>query len=170
MEYRDTLNLPKTKFKMKANLTQKEPQYLKRWDKEKLYQKLQEAAAEKPLFILHDGPPYANGNIHLGTAFNKVLKDIILKSRRLAGFQAPYIPGWDCHGLPIEIKVDGLSRRGTRGLGDSICFKSKLRRSQVLLCLRVPATMPPQACRAGRSGRTGRKTGNSAPSKPSSTS
>ncbi|RWX51344.1 Isoleucyl-tRNA synthetase, partial [Candidatus Electrothrix marina] len=106
MEYRDTLNLPQTKFKMKANLTQKEPQYLKRWDKEKLYQKLQEAAAEKPLFILHDGPPYANGNIHLGTAFNKVLKDIILKSRRLAGFQAPYIPGWDCHGLPIEHNVD----------------------------------------------------------------
>ncbi|MCW5202965.1 isoleucine--tRNA ligase [Desulfobulbus sp. US4] len=106
MEYRDTLNLPQTKFKMKANLTQKEPQYLKRWDKEKLYQKLQEAAADKPLFILHDGPPYANGNIHLGTAFNKVLKDIILKSRRLAGFQAPYIPGWDCHGLPIEHNVD----------------------------------------------------------------
>ncbi len=106
MEYRDTLNLPKTKFKMKANLTQKEPQYLKRWDKENLYQKLQEAGADKPLFILHDGPPYANGNIHLGTAFNKVLKDIILKSRRLAGFQAPYIPGWDCHGLPIEHNVD----------------------------------------------------------------
>ncbi|MGB5687432.1 MAG: isoleucine--tRNA ligase, partial [Candidatus Electrothrix sp.] len=106
MEYRDTLNLPQTKFKMKANLTQKEPQYLKRWDKEKLYQKLQEAAADRPLFILHDGPPYANGNIHLGTAFNKVLKDIILKSRRLAGFQAPYIPGWDCHGLPIEHNVD----------------------------------------------------------------
>lgn len=106
MEYRDTLNLPKTKFKMKANLTQKEPQYLKRWDKEKLYQKLQEAAEGKELFILHDGPPYANGNIHLGTAFNKVLKDIILKSRRLAGFQAPYIPGWDCHGLPIEHNVD----------------------------------------------------------------
>ncbi|MCI5163814.1 MAG: isoleucine--tRNA ligase, partial [Candidatus Electrothrix sp. AX5] len=106
MEYRDTLNLPQTKFKMKANLTQKEPQYLKRWDKEGLYQKLQEAAVDKPLFILHDGPPYANGNIHLGTAFNKVLKDIILKSRRLAGFQAPYIPGWDCHGLPIEHNVD----------------------------------------------------------------
>ena len=106
MEYRDTLNLPQTKFKMKANLTQKEPQYLKHWDKEKLYQKLQEAGADKPLFILHDGPPYANGNIHLGTAFNKVLKDIILKSRRLAGFQAPYIPGWDCHGLPIEHNVD----------------------------------------------------------------
>ncbi len=106
MDYRDTLNLPKTGFNMKASLTQKEPQYLERWDKSELYQKLQKAAADKALFILHDGPPYANGNIHLGTAFNKVLKDIILKSRRMAGFQAPYIPGWDCHGLPIEHNVD----------------------------------------------------------------
>jgi len=106
MDYRDTLNLPQTRFKMKANLTQKEPAMLKRWEDEGLYQKLQEAAAGKPLYVLHDGPPYANGHIHLGTAFNKVLKDIILKSRRLAGFNAPYIPGWDCHGLPIEHNVD----------------------------------------------------------------
>ncbi len=106
MDYRDTLNLPKTKFKMKANLTQKEPAMLRRWEKEGLYQKLQEAAADRPLFVLHDGPPYANGHIHLGTAFNKVLKDIILKSRRMAGFRAPYVPGWDCHGLPIEHNVD----------------------------------------------------------------
>lgn len=102
MDYRDTLNLPQTKFKMKANLNQKEPQYLKRWEKEDLYGMLQEHAEGKPLYVLHDGPPYANGHIHLGTAFNKILKDIILKSRRMAGFQAPYIPGWDCHGLPIE--------------------------------------------------------------------
>ena len=108
MEYRDTLNLPKTRFKMKANLAQKEPQYLQQWDKKGLYAKLEQVAAEenRPLFILHDGPPYANGNIHLGTAFNKILKDIILRSRRLAGFKAPYIPGWDCHGLPIEHNVD----------------------------------------------------------------
>ena len=106
MDYRDTLNLPKTKFKMKANLTQKEPAMLKLWEKEGLYEKMQAAAADKPLFVLHDGPPYANGHIHLGTAFNKVLKDIILKSRRLAGFNAPYIPGWDCHGLPIEHNVE----------------------------------------------------------------
>lgn len=106
MEYRDTLNLPKTKFKMKANLTQKEPMYLKRWDKEDLYHKLEDAAKGRPQYILHDGPPYANGNIHLGTAFNKVLKDIILRSRRMAGFDAPYVPGWDCHGLPIEHNVD----------------------------------------------------------------
>ena len=106
MDYRETLNLPQTKFKMKANLTQREPQVLKRWDKEDLYGKVQKAATGRPLFVLHDGPPYANGNIHLGTAFNKVLKDIILRSKRMAGFNAPYIPGWDCHGLPIEHNVD----------------------------------------------------------------
>ena len=106
MDYRETLNLPQTKFKMKANLTQREPQVLKRWEKARLYDKLQAAAAGKPLYVLHDGPPYANGNIHLGTAFNKVLKDIILRSRRLLGYNAPYVPGWDCHGLPIEHNVD----------------------------------------------------------------
>ncbi|MEN8191138.1 MAG: isoleucine--tRNA ligase, partial [Thermodesulfobacteriota bacterium] len=106
MDYRDTLNLPKTSFKMKANLNQKEPMYLKRWEKENLYAKLQDDAKSRPLYILHDGPPYANGHIHLGTAFNKILKDIILRSKRMAGFQAPYIPGWDCHGLPIEHNVD----------------------------------------------------------------
>ena len=106
MDYRESLNLPQTKFKMKANLTQREPMVLKRWEKENLYEKLQQAAADRPLFVLHDGPPYANGNIHLGTAFNKVLKDIILRSKRMAGFNAPYIPGWDCHGLPIEHNVD----------------------------------------------------------------
>jgi len=106
MDYRDTLNLPKTNFKMKANLAQKEPQYLKRWETQNLYQKLNEASSDRPLYVLHDGPPYANGHIHLGTAFNKVLKDIILKSRRMAGFHCPFTPGWDCHGLPIEHNVD----------------------------------------------------------------
>ncbi len=106
MDYRETLNLPQTTFKMKANLTQREPLVLKRWEREGLYRQLQQAAADRPLFILHDGPPYANGNIHLGTAFNKVLKDIILRAKRMAGCNAPYIPGWDCHGLPIEHNVD----------------------------------------------------------------
>ncbi|MGB3212676.1 MAG: isoleucine--tRNA ligase [Desulforhopalus sp.] len=106
MDYRDTLNLPQTGFKMKANLAQKEPLLLKLWEKEQLYFRVQENAKDKPLFVLHDGPPYANGNIHLGTAFNKILKDIILRSKRMAGFNAPYIPGWDCHGLPIEHNVD----------------------------------------------------------------
>ncbi|EKD39105.1 MAG: hypothetical protein ACD_75C00508G0003, partial [uncultured bacterium] len=106
MDYRDTLNLPQTGFNMKANLAQKEPIALKLWEQEQLYQRIQETAKDKPLFVLHDGPPYANGNIHLGTAFNKILKDIILRSKRMTGFNAPYIPGWDCHGLPIEHNVD----------------------------------------------------------------
>ncbi len=106
MDYRDTLNLPQTGFNMKANLAHKEPLTLKLWEKEQLYRRIQDNAKDKPLFILHDGPPYANGNIHLGTAFNKILKDIILRSKRMAGFNAPYIPGWDCHGLPIEHNVD----------------------------------------------------------------
>ncbi|MEE4313109.1 MAG: isoleucine--tRNA ligase [Desulfofustis sp.] len=106
MDYRATLNLPETSFKMKANLTQNEPLMLKRWDADNLYQRLQERSVGRPLFVLHDGPPYANGNIHLGTAFYKILKDIILRSKRMAGFNAPYIPGWDCHGLPIEHNVD----------------------------------------------------------------
>jgi isoleucyl-tRNA synthetase len=106
MDYRETLNLPQTNFKMKANLSQKEPEFLKRWEEENLYGQIQAATKSRPLYILHDGPPYANGHIHLGTAFNKVLKDIILKSKRMAGFHCPYVPGWDCHGLPIEHNVD----------------------------------------------------------------
>ncbi len=106
MDYRATLNLPQTAFNMKANLTQREPLCLKRWEKEDLYAQIQQRSQDKPLYVLHDGPPYANGHIHLGTAFNKILKDIILKSKRMAGFNAPYIPGWDCHGLPIEHNVD----------------------------------------------------------------
>jgi isoleucyl-tRNA synthetase len=106
MDYRATLNLPQTNFKMKANLSQKEPEFLKQWEKDDLYGQIQAATKNKPLYILHDGPPYANGHIHLGTAFNKVLKDIILKSKRMAGFHCPYVPGWDCHGLPIEHNVD----------------------------------------------------------------
>jgi isoleucyl-tRNA synthetase len=106
MDYRATLNLPQTSFKMKANLSQKEPLVLKQWEKAGLYQQIQKHNSDKPLFVLHDGPPYANGNIHLGTAFNKILKDVILRSKRMSGFNAPYIPGWDCHGLPIEHNVD----------------------------------------------------------------
>ncbi len=106
MDYKDTLNLPKTKFPMKANLTKREPEQLKEWDQTRLYEKIREASKGKELFVLHDGPPYANGNIHMGTALNKILKDIIVRSRQMAGFDAPYVPGWDCHGLPIEHNVD----------------------------------------------------------------
>jgi isoleucyl-tRNA synthetase len=105
-EYKDTLNLPKTDFPMRGNLANREPEQLKRWEDMGLYQKMRAAKQGKPLYVLHDGPPYANGDIHLGHAVNKILKDIIVKSRNLAGFDAPYIPGWDCHGLPIELQVE----------------------------------------------------------------
>jgi isoleucyl-tRNA synthetase len=103
--YKDTLNLPKTDFPMKAGLTTREPEMLARWEADGLYGKIQEARAAAPLFVLHDGPPFANGDVHMGTALNKVLKDFIVKSRSMLGFRAPFIPGWDCHGLPIEFKV-----------------------------------------------------------------
>ena len=106
MEYKDTLNLPETAFPMKANLNQREPEILAKWEKENLYSKIMTASENKPLYILHDGPPYANGHIHIGHALNKILKDIVLKSKRMSGFHAPYVPGWDCHGLPIELQVE----------------------------------------------------------------
>jgi isoleucyl-tRNA synthetase len=106
MDYKDTLNLPVTDFPMKANLAQREPEMLAAWEKNGLYKKMEDAGKGKPKYILHDGPPYANGHIHIGHALNKVLKDIILKSKRMSGFDAPYIPGWDCHGLPIELQVE----------------------------------------------------------------
>jgi isoleucyl-tRNA synthetase len=105
-DYKDTLNLPQTAFPMKASLAQREPQRLKQWQDMNLYQKIREACAGRPKFILHDGPPYANGELHVGHAVNKILKDIVVKSRTLAGFDAPYVPGWDCHGLPIELNVE----------------------------------------------------------------
>ncbi|MBN2887184.1 MAG: isoleucine--tRNA ligase [Chromatiaceae bacterium] len=105
-DYKATLNLPKTNFAMKANLAQREPEMLARWDALDLYARIREARAGAESFILHDGPPYANGDIHIGHAVNKVLKDIIVKSRTLDGYDAPYIPGWDCHGLPIELQVE----------------------------------------------------------------
>lgn len=105
-DYKATLNLPDTQFPMKAGLPQREPQILLRWDDIGLYQKLREIGADRPKFVLHDGPPYANGSIHIGHALNKILKDIITRSKTIAGFDAPYVPGWDCHGLPIEHKVE----------------------------------------------------------------
>ena len=105
MDYKATLNLPKTDFPMKANLPQREPELLAWWEQQKLYEQIQEAGKGRPRYVLHDGPPYANGRIHIGHALNKILKDIIVKSKTMAGFQAPYVPGWDCHGLPIEHQV-----------------------------------------------------------------
>ncbi len=106
MDYKATLNLPRTDFPMKANLAQREPETVRRWAETRVYERLLAANAGKPRFVLHDGPPYANGHIHLGTALNKVLKDIIVKHRAMTGRLAPYVPGWDCHGLPIELNVE----------------------------------------------------------------
>lgn len=106
MDWKDTLNLPKTDFPMKANLAEREPIFLKFWEEERIYEKMLEKREKGPLFVLHDGPPYANGHIHLGTALNKILKDIIIKSKSMSGFKAPFVPGWDCHGLPIELNVE----------------------------------------------------------------
>jgi isoleucyl-tRNA synthetase len=105
-DLKSTLNLPQTAFPMKANLPQAEPQRLEAWKATGLYRRLREARRGAPPFVLHDGPPYANGHVHLGTALNKVLKDFVVRSRHMAGHDAPYLPGWDCHGLPIELQVD----------------------------------------------------------------
>jgi isoleucyl-tRNA synthetase len=105
-ELKATINLPKTAFPMKANLPQNEPKTLARWEQMRIYERIREARKGSPNYILHDGPPYTSGPIHMGTAFNKCLKDFIVKSKTMAGYDAPYVPGWDCHGLPIEIKVD----------------------------------------------------------------
>ena len=106
MDYKKTLNLPRTDFPMKANLVKREPELMKKWGDDDIYSKIREISKGRPSYILHDGPPYANGNIHMGTAFNKVLKDIIIKSKQMEGYDVPYVPGWDCHGLPIEWQVD----------------------------------------------------------------
>src|SRR6202521_3784730 len=105
-DYKNTINLPNTGFPMKADLANREPRMLAAWERDGLYQKIRGAAKGRPTFILTDGPPYANGIIHLGHAVNKILKDIVVKSRTLDGRDAPYIPGWDCHGLPIELAVE----------------------------------------------------------------
>ena len=104
-DYNKTLNLPKTEFPMRGNLPEKEPKTLENWESEKLYNKIMEKNKNKVSYVLHDGPPYANGNIHMGHALNKILKDIIVKYKNMNGFKAPFVPGWDTHGLPTEIKA-----------------------------------------------------------------
>ncbi|TAK48117.1 MAG: isoleucine--tRNA ligase [Betaproteobacteria bacterium] len=105
-DYRNTLNLPDTPFPMRGDLARREPQWIKDWDDRGVYKRLRALAAGRPRFVLHDGPPYANGDIHIGTAVNKILKDMVVKSKTLAGFDAPYVPGWDCHGMPIEVQIE----------------------------------------------------------------
>jgi len=119
-DWKDTLNLPRTEFSMKANLQEAEPRMLARWDETRVYERLREQGEGRPKFLLHDGPPYANGEIHNGHALNKILKDFVVRARTMAGFDAPYVPGWDCHGLPIELNVEKElgSKRRDMAMGD----------------------------------------------------
>ena len=125
MEYKDTLNLPRTDFAMRADLVTREPQRLEKWQQAGLYGKIQAARTAAPRFVLHDGPPFANGDVHVGTALNKILKDIIIKYQTLRGKSAPYIPGWDCHGLPIEFKVSQDMRKA----GDTSADAATIRKA-----------------------------------------
>lgn len=118
VDYNETMNLPKTDFPMRANLPQREPEMIKKWHDEELYQNLMKKNEGRPLYVLHDGPPYANGDIHMGTALNKVLKDIIVKYKNMSGYRAPYIPGWDTHGLPIELKA--MKKVGVENINSAI--------------------------------------------------
>ncbi|MFP5440732.1 MAG: isoleucine--tRNA ligase, partial [Gammaproteobacteria bacterium] len=127
VDYKPTLNLPDTSFAMKANLAQREPDMLKRWQQQGVYRAIRAARAGRPRFVLHDGPPYANGSIHIGHAVNKVLKDIIVKSKTLSGFDAPYVPGWDCHGLPIELNVEKKFGKPGQKL-DAQAFRNECRK------------------------------------------
>ena len=106
MDYKNTLNLPDTPFPMRGDLPRREPLWVAQWQEKGVYQAIRKASKGRPTFLLHDGPPYANGDIHIGHAVNKILKDMIVKSRNMAGFDAAYVPGWDCHGMPIEIQIE----------------------------------------------------------------
>src|SRR5829696_2227339 len=123
MDYKNTLNLPRTDFPMKADLVAREPQRLQKWKQGKLYERIQGARAGAQKFVLHDGPPFANGDVHIGTALNKTLKDIIIKYKSLRGFSAPYVPGWDCHGLPIEFKVSQELRKAGNTSADAATIR-----------------------------------------------
>ena len=111
MEYKNTIFLPKTNFEMRANLPSKEPKILEEWNKKNIFKKLRERSKNREKFILHDGPPYANGHIHMGTALNKILKDVIVRTQQMNGKDSIYVPGWDCHGLPIEWKIEETYRK-----------------------------------------------------------
>src|SRR5882757_1427297 len=105
-DYKKTLNLPDTPFPMRGDLAKREPHRVEEWQEKRIYEKIREASRGRPKFVLHDGPPYANGDIHIGQAVNKILKDVVVKSRNMAGFDAVYVPGWDCHGMPIEVQIE----------------------------------------------------------------
>ena len=129
-DYKKTLNLPDTPFPMRGDLAKREPLMLKQWQERQFYQRIRVASKGRPRFVLHDGPPYANGDIHIGHAVNKILKDIIVKSKSLSGFDAPYVPGWDCHGMPIEVQIEkkygkGLPAGFEMELAQELCQRMK---------------------------------------------
>src|ERR1051325_4836082 len=124
MDYKETLNLPKTGFAMKADLVTREPLRLECWLSSRLYERIQDARTSGEKFVLHDGPPFANGDVHIGNALNKILKDIIVKYQSLRGKSAPYVPGWDCHGLPIEFKVSQEMRKAGDTSADPITIRT----------------------------------------------
>jgi isoleucyl-tRNA synthetase len=146
-DYRATLNLPDTPFPMRGDLPRREPGWVKQWNEGGLYRQLRDARRGAPLFVLHDGPPYANGQIHMGHAVNKVLKDMIVKARQLAGFDAQYVPGWDCHGLPIENAIE--KKHGRNLSRDEMQAKSRAYATEQIAHAdgRLPAP--------GRAGRLG---------------
>src|SRR5437773_6773238 len=125
-DYKTTLNLPDTPFPMRGDLAKREPLWVKQWQERRVYEAVRVAAKGRPRFVLHDGPPYANADIHIGHAYNKILKDIVVKSRSLDGFDSPYIPGWDCHGLPIELQVEKKHGRPGQKL-DAQAFRAACR-------------------------------------------
>src|SRR3954465_7691458 len=123
MDYKDTLNLPRTDFAMKADLVQREPRRLEHWLSSKLYERVLDARAGAEKFVLHDGPPFANGDVHIGNALNKILKDMVVRFHSLRGQLAPYVPGWDCHGLPIEFKVTQEMRKAGTQTTDPVAVR-----------------------------------------------
>src|SRR6266852_5766802 len=124
MDYKTTLNLPRTDFPMKADLVTREPQRLEKWAAMRLYEKIQAARARGERFVLHDGPPFANGDVHIGNALNKILKDMVVKYHSLRGRNAPYVPGWDCHGLPIEFKVTQEMRKARNTTAETTAIRT----------------------------------------------
>ena len=129
VDYKDTLNLPRTEFPMRAGLPQREPGWLARWEALGIYERLREKQGRPP-FTLHDGPPYANGHLHIGHALNKILKDMVVRSQQMSGFDARYIPGWDCHGLPIEWKIEEQYRAAGKNKDavDVVAFRQECRK------------------------------------------
>ncbi len=159
-DYSQTLFLPKTDFPMRAGLPQKEPEILARWAREGLYAALRQSAKGRPKFVLHDGPPYANGNIHIGHALNKILKDLVVRSQQMAGKDSNYVPGWDCHGLPIEWKVEEEHYR-RQGQGEAGFFRSGGDRRLPPGMPRLRRTLARRAARGVQAPGRGRRLGPS---------